>query len=952
MIKTAYVASLFALPLILPSPLFAQTPAQQYLYIGSNGGGVLQYKVGDAAAPLDPECQMLCAGNDKGQIVYDPAGSYVYRTDPKRWEIYEFKRTSTGQLVPLHTVKVATSFTPNTVAVDPKGRFLILGQDDTGTLEGAGDVYLYSIGKDGQLTPQTDIPCSGLPSSIAIDPTADFAYVANGRWLQPSNITSFKIAPDGASMTEIQDEKALVGLNKGAISITPNGRYLVLNAGSVRSFAIGHDGSLSPGKQWSPSDGTQVNFVTTSTKANYAYVVTIPADTKVKDIVDDVVVLKIGAGGSLTQVSTTQMHSTPWATVTPSETEDALYSGRNDGHILRMALAPDGHVAAPVDLGNFAWPLNICVCSGGQGVYTAPGRLEPLSPSHIRTLPLPQQLAIDPRGRYLLLSASTVPENNNGHVTLYQIGPDGQLTGNNTNNNGQLSGRVPSKIVVDKEGHYAYVIDVDGNTQLPTLDVYKVSTDGASINQLPTPKAIDGLGVSDIAVSAPGNFLLLSTGQSIASFKIGADGGLIRDAAWKAPANETIESINVSSKSPLAFVTCERAAAAGSGCTIDAISLSISNSGGLAPVSKVSYHSSQWPGTVIDDAADGLFSYRDDGAILQTPISPTGVLSQRPQLLVCSPGTGDYQPASLLSTIPKGFVYILTGTGILQTYAVQPTGQLTTASQCSVGRGATALSVAPDGKTIAVAGGGSLSILGIDPDGLPNPHSTITAPTPEQNAAAIVWAADGAHIYVLAATDDTSSIVDFSFDRHALNQIDRVETSVGQPLGMFLLPNTKLLYVTGQAKNTVERFQILGNNSLEEIQPPTKDFGNGIQGPIVLGHDAANVYAPNGNNIKRYLLDSSGNFTPATSLYDCPEDDWWDYSARYTEACNFLAISHTGKYVAAANAQTNTISLFWSSPHGILTPIEIAEQCTMPLDNPQTTPQTNPGDPKCTFSSN
>ena len=134
MIKTAYVASLFALPLILPSPLFAQTPAQQYLYIGSNGGGVLQYKVGDAAAPLDPECQMLCAGNDKGQIVYDPAGSYVYRTDPKRWEIYEFKRTSTGQLVPLHTVKVATSFTPNTVAVDPKGRFLILGQDDTGSL--------------------------------------------------------------------------------------------------------------------------------------------------------------------------------------------------------------------------------------------------------------------------------------------------------------------------------------------------------------------------------------------------------------------------------------------------------------------------------------------------------------------------------------------------------------------------------------------------------------------------------------------------------------------------------------------------------------------------------------------------------------------------------------------------------------------------------------------------
>ena len=99
-------------------------------------------------------------------------------------------------------------------------------------------------------------------------------------------------------------------------------------------------------------------------------------------------------------------------------------------------------------------------------------------------------------------------------------------------------------------------------------------------------------------------------------------------------------------------------------------------------------------------------------------------------------------------------------------------------------------------------------------------------------------------------------------------------------------------------------------------------------------------------------MDSSGNFTPATSLYDCPEDDWWDYSARYTEACNFLAISHTGKYVAAANAQTNTISLLWSSPHGILTPIEIAEQCTMPLDNPQTTPQTNPGDPKCTFSSN
>jgi 6-phosphogluconolactonase (cycloisomerase 2 family) len=83
--------------------------------------------------------------------------------------------TATGALVPLSDSPLATQTQPESLAVDPAGRFLLAADVTAGN-----DLSSYAITPStGALSIASSAAAGDFPLSVAIDPAGNFAYVAN-----------------------------------------------------------------------------------------------------------------------------------------------------------------------------------------------------------------------------------------------------------------------------------------------------------------------------------------------------------------------------------------------------------------------------------------------------------------------------------------------------------------------------------------------------------------------------------------------------------------------------------------------------------------------------------------------------------------------------------------------------------------------------------------------------
>src|SRR5260221_14511632 len=89
------------------------------------------------------------------------------------------------QLTSLGSPFVAGAF-PVSVAVDPTAKFAYVAN------EGENTVWAYSIGANGALTPVPNSPFAAgrVPNSGAVDPTGKFAYLTN---LSDNNVPAYTI---------------------------------------------------------------------------------------------------------------------------------------------------------------------------------------------------------------------------------------------------------------------------------------------------------------------------------------------------------------------------------------------------------------------------------------------------------------------------------------------------------------------------------------------------------------------------------------------------------------------------------------------------------------------------------------------------------------------------------------------------------------------------------------
>jgi 6-phosphogluconolactonase (cycloisomerase 2 family) len=120
--------------------------------------------------------------------------------------------TGTGTLAALSGSPLSTDTSPESLAVDPAGRFLYAAN-----VTAANEVTSYSITpSSGALTPASSIGSGTFPLNIVIDPAGQFAYVANEN---SNDISVYAVNATTGALTQVARSPFAAGVNPRAVAI-------------------------------------------------------------------------------------------------------------------------------------------------------------------------------------------------------------------------------------------------------------------------------------------------------------------------------------------------------------------------------------------------------------------------------------------------------------------------------------------------------------------------------------------------------------------------------------------------------------------------------------------------------------------------------------------------------------------------------------------------------------
>ncbi len=250
----------------------AVSPNGEFVYT-ANGDGtntIGEYTVDTATGALT-SVGTIANGDSPYSVAVDPSGRFVYAVAIDTNGVYAYSiDPKTGVLAAIKgSPFTADIVAPDSVAVDPTGRFLIVGE---GCCANTAGVSVYSINPtSGKLTVVKGspfLPPSGVsePSSLVVDPTGRFVYVANGESFGTGGATVYSINATSGKLTytgtEIPGGAAPWGI---ATDVTGSYVYMTNNDNTIYGYAIDNaNGELSniPGSPFLISGGASRGIAT------------------------------------------------------------------------------------------------------------------------------------------------------------------------------------------------------------------------------------------------------------------------------------------------------------------------------------------------------------------------------------------------------------------------------------------------------------------------------------------------------------------------------------------------------------------------------------------------------------------------------------------------------------------------------------------------------------------
>jgi 6-phosphogluconolactonase len=306
--------------------------------------------------------------------------------------ISQYEILSGGSLTSMATPTIAAGTWPSSVTVDPSGRYVYVANDGDGTIPLDSSISQYMITPDGSLIsmPTATVPSGSHPRSVTVDPSGTHAYVANSL---DNTISQYTITPDG-SLTSMTTA-ATGGLSAPqSVMIDPSGKYAyVANfGGGVSQYTIGADGLLSAITPTVVVTGSAPQSVTIDPSGRYVYVANFGSN--------NVSQYAIGSDGALTPIAA------------------AIGAGTRP---ISVAVDPTGqyvYVANSSLSGNFG--------SISQYTIGTSGALTAMTPATVAAGVNPASVTVDPTGQYAYVANSFDGVGGNS-VSQYTIGPTGAL---------------------------------------------------------------------------------------------------------------------------------------------------------------------------------------------------------------------------------------------------------------------------------------------------------------------------------------------------------------------------------------------------------------------------------------------------------------------------------------------------------------------------------------------
>jgi trimeric autotransporter adhesin len=342
-----------------------------------------------------------------------------------------------------------------------------------------------------------------------------FAYAVNidkSGVANANNLSQYVVGTNvgtNGTLSPLNPPTVATGPNPYSLTTDPTNQFVYVanftspgsGPGSISQFSIGADGSLTPLSTPTIPTGHGPNGIAANPAAPYLYV----ANYNDSDISQ----YQIMAGGLLTAMG--------------------IVPAAPNGNAASIVLNPAGtyaYVANYTETGSLG---SVSQYSVGTG---APGALLPLNPAIVPTGSQPNDIVVDPSGRFVYVANSNTNASGNS-ISQYTIGLNGQLTPMTPPT--VPTGTEPWSITIDAAGLNAYVPNRN-NKQPGTVSHYTIdATTGALTLAVPVAPATNpttaGTGPTSLAIDPSGGFAYVTNRDSglpstVSQFSIAANGDL------------------------------------------------------------------------------------------------------------------------------------------------------------------------------------------------------------------------------------------------------------------------------------------------------------------------------------------------------------------------------------------------------------------------------------------
>jgi 6-phosphogluconolactonase len=182
-------------------------PTGSYLYAASGSSGNLwefSIDTGGALHNLASSPVLVDPAVTLSAALVDPSGKYLYvaGSDSLSSNLYPFTRDSTsGAVSPIAVSPYPIDHSGNDMATDPAGKFVLVASTGASTLFGTIDVFSLDS-TTGKLSVVANSPShTGVdPSSVTVEPSGKFVYVANNA---DATVSAFTLDGTSGALTPV-----------------------------------------------------------------------------------------------------------------------------------------------------------------------------------------------------------------------------------------------------------------------------------------------------------------------------------------------------------------------------------------------------------------------------------------------------------------------------------------------------------------------------------------------------------------------------------------------------------------------------------------------------------------------------------------------------------------------------------------------------------------------------